>query len=73
VARIVEEVLEAYRFPIEQQNFTLEVEVAEDLPEAELDAEAIGQALINLVNNAIKYSRDERHIRIRVRRRATAS
>jgi signal transduction histidine kinase len=68
VARIVEEVLEAYRFPIEQQNFTLEVEVAEDLPEAELDAEAIGQALINLVNNAIKYSREERYIRIRVRR-----
>jgi len=68
VARIVEEVLEAYRFPIEQQNFTLEVEVAEDLPEAELDAEAIGQALINLVNNAIKYSRDERYIRLRVRR-----
>ncbi len=60
--------LEAYRFPIEQQNFTLEVEVAEDLPEAELDAEAIGQALINLVNNAIKYSRDERYIRLRVRR-----
>jgi signal transduction histidine kinase len=68
VARIVEEVLEAYRFPMEQQNFTLEVEVAEDLPEAELDAEAIGQALINLVNNAIKYSRDERYIRLQVRR-----
>jgi signal transduction histidine kinase len=68
VARIVEEVLEAYRFPIEQQNFTLEVEVAEDLPEAEVDAEAIGQALINLVNNAIKYSREERYIRLRVRR-----
>jgi signal transduction histidine kinase len=61
-------VLEAYRFPIEQQNFTLEVEVAEDLPEVEVDAEAIGQALINLVNNAIKYSREERYIRLRVRR-----
>jgi len=68
VARIVEEVLEAYRFPIEQQNFTLEVEVAEDLPEIEVDAEAISQALINLVNNALKYSREERYIRLRVRR-----
>jgi signal transduction histidine kinase len=33
-----------------------------------VDAEAIGQALINLVNNAIKYSREERYIRLRVRR-----
>jgi signal transduction histidine kinase len=61
-------VLEAYRFQVEQQGFTLEVEVAEDLPEVELDAEAISQALINLVNNAIKYSRDERYIRLQVRR-----
>ncbi len=67
VARIVEEVLEAYRFQIEQQGFTLEVDLAEDLPEAEVDAEAISQALINLVNNAIKYSPQEKFIRLRVR------
>ena len=34
----------------------------------EVDAEALEQALLNLVNNAIKYSRDEKHIRIEVRR-----
>ena len=64
VGRIVEDVLEAYRFPIETQGFALEVRVAEDLPEVEVDKEAIGQALVNLVNNAIKYSRDEKSIRI---------
>ncbi len=68
LARIVREVVEAYRFPIEQQGFTLEVEVAEDLPEVEIDPEAIEQALLNLVNNAIKYSPDQKYIRLEVRR-----
>lgn len=67
-ARIVDEVLDAYRFQIEQQGFTLEVGVAEDLPEVEGDKEALGQALINLVNNALKYSRDEKHLRVDLRR-----
>jgi len=64
----VNDVLEAYRFQIEQQGFTLEVNVAEDLPEVTADKEALGQALLNLVNNAIKYSRDEKYLRLDVRR-----
>jgi len=68
VGRIVNEVLDAYRFQIEQQGFTLEVHVADDLPEVEADKEAVGQALLNLVNNAIKYSRDEKYLRLDVRR-----
>ena len=39
VARVVAEVVEAYRFPIEQQGFSLEVEVAPDLPEVIADQE----------------------------------
>jgi signal transduction histidine kinase len=66
--RVVEDVIEAYRFPIEQQGFELEVELADGLPELEVDEEALGQALINLINNAIKYSRDEKHIGISLRR-----
>jgi len=68
LSRVVREVVEAYRFPIEQDGFTLEVEVAEDLPEVEIDPEAIEQALLNLVNNAIKYSPDQKYIRLQVRR-----
>jgi len=70
VTRIVEEVLEAYRFQIEQQGFTLEVDMDEGIPEVEVDKEALGQALINLINNAIKYSGDEKHIRVEVKREA---
>ena len=67
VGRIVSEVVDAYRFQIEQQGFALELDVPEGLPEVQVDKEALGQALINLVNNAIKYSQDERQIRIAVR------
>jgi signal transduction histidine kinase len=67
VGRIVSEVLEAYRFQIEQQGFELKVEVEPDLPEVEADSEALGQALLNLVNNAIKYSRETRSLTLAVR------
>ena len=68
VARVVREVIESYRFQIEQQGFQLKVEVEEDLPHVPADEEALGQAIINLVNNAIKYSRDSKTIDIEVRR-----
>jgi signal transduction histidine kinase len=68
VARIVSDVLEAYRFQIEQQGFELSVDVEPGLPEVEADSEALGQALLNLVNNAIKYSRETKSIALSVRR-----
>ena len=66
VCGIVDEVLEAYRFPIEQQGFKLEVVFAEDVPEIQGDAEALSQALLNLLNNAIKYSREDKQIKVEV-------
>jgi signal transduction histidine kinase len=67
VGRIVHDVLESYRFPIEQQGFTLETEVAEDLPAVEVDKEAVSQALLNLLNNAIKYSPEEKYLKVTAR------
>ena len=69
VGRIVGEVVDAYRFQIEQQGFTLEVAVEDDLPRVTADKEAIAQALLNLVNNALKYTRDEKYLRLAVARR----
>jgi signal transduction histidine kinase len=68
LAAVVRDVVDAYRFQIEQQGFALRVDVAEDLPEMELDPEALSQALINLLNNAIKYSPDEKSIAVSARR-----
>jgi signal transduction histidine kinase len=66
-AAVVREVVDAYRFPIEQQGFALDLDVAEDLPEVQMDPEALSQALINLLNNAIKYSPEEKRITVSVR------
>jgi signal transduction histidine kinase len=68
VAAVVRDVVDAYRFQIEQHGFTLDVGIAEDLPEMELDPEALSQALINLLNNAIKYSPNEKTIAVSARR-----
>jgi signal transduction histidine kinase len=68
LAAVVRDVVDAYRFQIEQHGFALALDVAEDLPEMELDPEALSQALINLLNNAIKYSPNEKAIAVSVRR-----
>jgi signal transduction histidine kinase len=68
VGRVVASVLETYRFQIEQQGFTLEEVIDPDLPLVPADGEALTQALLNLLNNAIKYSRDVKKIRVEARR-----
>jgi signal transduction histidine kinase len=68
VGRVVSEVVDAYRFQVEQQGFTLDLEVEDEMPEVEADAEALGQAILNLLNNAIKYSRETKTVKVRARR-----
>ena len=64
VEPLVRDTLEAFAYPLEQQGFKVEVTIAADLPEVPIDAEAIGQALANLIDNAIKYAGPERVVTI---------
>ena len=64
---LIRDTLEAFEYPLAQQGFTVDVRVAPDLPEIELDADAVGQALANLVDNAIKYSADRRALTVEAR------
>jgi signal transduction histidine kinase len=68
VEPLVQEVLEAFRYPLAQQSFKVHVDLEPDLPEVPLDAEAIKQALANLVDNAIKYSGDRKRLTVSARR-----
>jgi signal transduction histidine kinase len=68
VEPIVQDVLEAFRYPLAQGSFKVDLEVDADLPEVSVDAEAIKQALGNLVENAIKYSPERRHLTVMARR-----
>jgi signal transduction histidine kinase len=65
---LVHEVLESFRHPLQQQGFALDVSVAPELPDVAMDEEAIKQALANLVDNAMKYSAERRHIMVTARR-----
>ena len=64
VEPIVHETLEAFSYVLTQQGFKVDVAVAPDLPVVPLDAEAVGQALANLVDNAIKYSGERKVVRV---------
>jgi len=52
----------AMQFPLAQQGFKLRVSVQEQMPELKADPDAIQQAILNLLTNAMKYSGDAREI-----------
>jgi len=60
--------LDSYRFQIEQHGFAFEENIAHDLPPVNVDREAIARSLLNLVNNALKYSKDDKFIGVRLYR-----
>ncbi len=64
---VIRETLEAFEYVLSQQGFKVDVAVPPDLPAAPLDAEAVSQALANLLDNAIKYSDKVKTLRIEAR------
>ena len=68
IAVLVHNTLESYRYQIEQNGFSFEEHIADDLPPVQVDREAIARSLLNLVNNALKYSRDRKYIGVNVYR-----
>ncbi len=59
--------LESYRYQIEQHGFTLEETIGE-VPPLRVDREAVARSLVNLVNNALKYSQDRKYIGVKLYR-----
>jgi signal transduction histidine kinase len=59
--------LESYRYQIEQHGFTFEEKIGE-VPPLKVDREAMARSLVNLVNNALKYSQDRKYIGVNLYR-----
>ena len=59
---LVHSTLDSYRFQIEQNGFAFEENISRDIPPVNVDREAIARSLLNLVNNALKYSKDQKFI-----------
>ncbi|MFQ5495075.1 MAG: sensor histidine kinase, partial [Phycisphaerae bacterium] len=64
IGEVVRETYDAYREQLDRSGFEHHLSIQRDLPRVDADRNAIAQALINLINNAVKYSRDERYLSI---------
>src|SRR5260370_13258449 len=62
LSELVRTTLDTYRFQIEQNGFAFEENISGDIPPVNVDREAIARSLLNLVNNALKYSKDQKYI-----------
>ena len=62
LAELVRSTLDSYRFQIQQNGFAFEENISPDIPPMRVDREAIARSLLNLVNNALKYSKDRKFI-----------
>jgi signal transduction histidine kinase len=68
LAELVRNTLEAYRFQIEQNGFAFEERIADDIPPVRVDREAIARSLLNLINNALKYSPKDKYLGVHLYR-----
>ncbi len=68
LAELVTNTLDTYRDQIDEQGFTFEQRIDPGIPPVRVDREAIARSLVNLVNNALKYSDREKYIAVRLYR-----
>jgi two-component system phosphate regulon sensor histidine kinase PhoR len=62
---VVENVYRSYKFHLEQKGFTFHLTKDETIPIIKIDEEAVSEAMVNLVDNAVKYSDNKKEITIR--------
>lgn len=72
ISAVVTETLDMYQSHFEQKGFTVQYSSAAELPRLWLDRQAVMRALINLLDNAVKFSRDEKKILLRIMKTGAA-
>ena len=66
LTEVVRNSLEAYKFHISDNGFNIESDIADESIRLKIDSDAISQVLLNLLNNAVKYSDKEKYIGVTV-------
>ena len=66
LAQVVRNTLESYRYHLEKKGFSIQTEIAEDLPEMIFDGEAMASVLINLLSNTMKFSPEKKEVSVKL-------
>jgi signal transduction histidine kinase len=70
---VVKSTLEAYKFQISDSGFKIESELPDEPMILKIDKDAISQVLLNLLNNAVKYSEEDKNIHVKVRKDSSSA
>jgi len=65
VNAVIEDIIFTYSFHLKNKGFDYHIDTASELPIISADQEAIAEAVINLIDNAIKYSGDTKKLSIK--------
>jgi signal transduction histidine kinase len=68
LGEIIRVTYERYRPHLEEKGFSHSLEVERGLPNVRADADAVSQAVINLLENSVKYSAENRQLSLKVSR-----
>ena len=68
LASVVDSACRAMQYPVREQGIDLRTSIAEDMPPVRADRDALEQAILNLLSNALKYSGNSRLIEVELER-----
>lgn len=64
IGEIVSSAVEAYKLYADQRDVSVSLKMIADLPEIQADKEALSQVVMNLIDNALKYSEENGEITV---------
>lgn len=62
---VIENIFQTYSYHLYNKGFKFEKYLTDNLPAVRIDSEAISEAVINLIDNAIKYSNEKKEVILR--------
>jgi signal transduction histidine kinase len=65
---VVKAAARTMRFPLAERGFDFQLSIAAGIPQMKVDRDAIEQAILNLLSNAMKYSGQSRDVALRLSR-----
>ena len=68
LGEVVDDAARTMKYPLARLGFDLHLEVSADVPPIHVDRDAVEQAILNLLTNAMKYSGKSREIGLRLAR-----